>query len=198
MVKIVGGITLGPLLAMVFFSSDSAFNGSGRTAKWIQSILPSAICAKEMNWTLHEAQTLWFRYFDTWALPKSHNRVLLQTTYAATYTARMVYYLTKACAILCALSLATLAINHWVFGAYKTPKDIALHAIVAVTYGLGWFWLVLNNKNGRRGRTPTGAWKRLDDVFGRSMVLLRNDVLKDRRVLSEALDRVEEIRKQYS
>ena len=55
-VKIAGGSALGPLLAVVFFSSDSAFNGSGKTAKWIRSVLPSVACAEKTKYSPSEVE----------------------------------------------------------------------------------------------------------------------------------------------
>jgi hypothetical protein len=196
--KAAGGSALGPLLAFVFFSSDSAFNGSGKTAKWTRSRLPSVMCAEKTGYTANEAQTLWFRYFDTWALPGSPNQAILQNTYSATYSARLVYHLSWACAILFVLSLVTLSINQWVLGRYQTLKDAWPHLLVTGLYGVGWLWLSLNNQIGGQGREPTGAWKRLDEVFGRSFVLLQYEVLDGTNSVTEAMAKVEELRKQVS
>ena len=192
--KIAGGSALGPLLAVVFFSSDSAFNGSGKSAKWTRSIYPSVVCAAKTGYSTSEAATLWFRYFDTWALPGSPNQAILQNT----YTARLVYHLTRACAILFGLSLVTLAINQWAFWSYQTAKDAWPHLLVTSLYGIGWLWLYFNNQIGAAGRDPTGAWKRLDEVFGRSFVLLNLEVLDSTNSVAEAISKIEELRKQVS
>jgi len=197
-VKIAGGSALGPLLAVVFFSSDNAFNGSGKTAKWTRAILPSVVCAEKTGYSPSEARTLWFRYFDTWALPASQNQAILQNTYSATYTARLVYHLTRACAILFGLSLVTLAINYWVFGAYQAAKEAWPHILVTGLYGVGWLWLYLNNQIGGERGEPTGAWKRLDEVFGRSYVLINLEVLDGTNSVVEAMAKVDELRKKLS
>lgn len=196
--KIAGGSAFGPLLAVVFFSSDSAFHGSGKTAMWTRSILPSVVCAEKTGYLPSEARTLWFRYFDTWALPGSPNQAILQNTYSATYTARLVYHLTRACVILFGLSLVTIAINHWVFGAYQAAKEAWPHLLVTGLYGVGWLWLYLNNQIGREGREPTGAWKRLDEVFGRSYVLLKIEVLDGTNSVADAMTKIDEQRKKMS
>ena len=116
--KFVGASALSPLLAFVLFASDSAFKGGSKGAAWVRSLYPNGIAIERLRCTQKEASTIWFRYFDTWALPGSPNRTILENNYSATYSARMIYYLVRSCIFLSALSGATVLGHCFVFGTY--------------------------------------------------------------------------------
>lgn len=91
-----GATVLTSVLLFVLFASDSAFNGRNKTAQWIRASFASEAARDRYKCSETDAAALWFRYFDTWALEASPNRLMMDETYHATYTARGVFYLARA------------------------------------------------------------------------------------------------------
>lgn len=190
----VAGIASGPLLAFVFFASDSPFRGNGKTAKWLQSIWPSQEPITKFGCNEHEARSLWFRYFDTWGLPGSPNRLLMVNTYHATYTGRMIHYLTWACCLFTLLTAVTIGADR--LRGVGSGSFFENMWIVLGVYAVCWCWLRLANRIGGNGRKPTGAWHRVEDIFGRSRVVFRNEILDESESMSMAIGRVKAMREE--
>lgn len=191
-----GTAALAPILSFILFASDSAFKGDSRTAAWVRGLYASRAAATDLKCTPKEADALWFRYFDTWALPKSDNLNLLQNSYAATYTARMVFYLQRATVVFILLGGVSMAIDHWLFGAYSGAtgnQALVVDGSVLGSFVAAFAFLALTNRPGHRG-TATGCWHRVEDVFGRSEVVFRRDVLSRATSVDEAFQRIEKIR----
>jgi hypothetical protein len=193
----VGAATLTSILSFLLFAADSAFKGSNKTAEWVRSGFASHAAQEKYGCSEAEASALWFRFFDTWACAGSTNRILLENTYAATYTARAVFYLARAVVILIFLGVVSMALNWKVFGSYgpgegwrrATVDGLALACFVG-----GYFFLTLTNKIPKGVRRATGCWARVEDVFGRSRAVFAQDILRHAATIPEAFDHIAGLR----
>lgn len=202
--KLVGAAGIGPILAFVLFATDGALKGSSRSARWVRTRFPAEAAVRRLKCSHREASTIWFRYFDTWALPGSPNRAILENNYSATYSARLVFYVLRSCLFLAVLSTITITANLFVLHAYglgsyleraRSPAFI-LHLALLFAYAGVAILLALTNRSGAGGGEPTGCWARVEDIFGRSETLFEAEVLRDATDVKSALARVDVIRRE--
>ncbi len=193
-----GAAVLTVLLPFVLFASDSAFNGKSKTAKWVRERFPAHAAKEAYDCSDVEASALWFEYFDTWESAKSSHRNFMQTSYEATYTARLVFYLRRTLYIFFALGVLTVVGHATVLDTYMGEAGqttLIVHGLVLMAFLLS---AAIASYQNRVGDPPTGCWYRLQDVFGRSRVFFEDEVIKRADSIEEARAVVEEIRKRLA
>src|SRR5438093_11019036 len=57
--RLFGAVTVGPLLSVILFASDSAVKGGGRTGRWVRSLFASSAAKLKFNCTDGDADSLW-------------------------------------------------------------------------------------------------------------------------------------------
>lgn len=198
-VRIGGSIGITPAFAYVLFVTDSAFRGRNKTAKWVQSLYPSTSAKAKFECNKHDASELWFKYFDAWSLPTSPHRLLLSNSYAATYGARMMFYLERALYGFFALSGLTIVINFLVFDLYTgTRAPLVIHLTITLLFILTGLFFHVTNRPGVDGAEPSGCWQRVDEIFGRSRSAFETDVLAASKTVEEAHARILELKRAWS
>lgn len=192
-------VSITPVLIFVFFASDSAFKGRSKTAKWVRSIFAANAATKAYKCTEQQSSALWFKYFDTWEFEKSPQRTLLERSYAATYMARLVFYLQRTFIIFLTVGVITVLVNWKFLSVYEDQSGTYLlvaHIIVLLLYAIGFLALRVQNRISSKDAPALGCWLKLEDVFGRSQVFFEYDVIKHASTLDEAFEVVNKIRGQ--
>lgn len=193
--------SVAPTLAFVLFATDSATRGSSRATKWQRSLYPSRAAVAKFSCSSSEASELWFKYFDTWSLPRSPHHILLRNSYAATYGARMVFYLERASLMFALLTGLTITTNHVVLEVYaKTSgtKTLLIHTSAGILCLLLWAFLKATNRIGGANQDPTGAWHRVAEIFGRSQAAFEREILAGSNSLDESFARISELQRKWS
>lgn len=185
--------SVAPTLAFVLFATDSATRGNSRAAKWVRGLYPSRAAALKFSCNRSEASELWFKYFDTWSLPRSPHQILLRNSYAATYGARMVFYLERACLLFAALTVMAMFTNHVVLQVYdgkSGAKILIVHVSVFVLCLLIWAFLRATNRIAGKDKEPTGAWHRVAEILGRSQAAFEREILSGSSSLDECHEKI--------
>ena len=193
----VGNITVAWVLSYLLFSSDSAFKGSSKTAKWARSQYASVAAKEKFNCTDGQASTLWFKYFDTWGLPNSPNHTLLVTSYSASYSARAVFFLQRALLIFLGLIILSIGLHWFLFDTYLGEEgsiQIVIHILVVMLFGASYVFLRITNRIAKVGNQATGCWARIENVFERSRTMFEHEILNHVSSLEAALDKVADLR----
>jgi hypothetical protein len=188
---------IGSVAPFILFSSDSAFLGSSKMARWARGRFPSR-GVKIPDCTASQADALWFRYFDTWALSTSPNHALMHATYAATYGARLVFHLRNALLIASIISAVTMLINHALLALYG-GGDVGWwrligHVIITISFLSAWLTLGIANCVADEDDLVTGCWRRLADAYTRSSAVFDLEVLQGSKTVTEAFAKVEKMR----
>ena len=192
-----GNVTLVLILSFVLFASDSAFRGANKTAKWARSLFASHAAVERFRCTDGQASTLWFRYFDTWGLDGSPNRNLLINSYAGTYAARAIFYLSRALVLFLVLAAMTILLHWQVFDTYAVDDWITrliIHVLATLVFLASLVFIVSTNRLPKGDRAATGCWAKIEDVFARSRTVFEHEILRHAATLDEALELVATMR----
>lgn len=192
-------VTLVWVLSFMLFASDSAFKGSGRTAKWARSQFASRAAVEKFRCTDGQASALWFKFFDTWGLVGSPNRNLLINSYSATYAARAVFYLQRALIAFLFVSSLSMVLHWKLFHSYQGVDGstrLVIHVLAVSLLAAGLTFLTLANRLPKGGAPATGCWARVQDVFDRSRTVFEHEILRHASTLEEAFGRVEALRRE--
>lgn len=195
-----GTIAITSILPFIFFASGAPFLGTSRTAKWVRTLFPSKAAEKRYNCDDAQATALWFEYFNTWGLPKSPRKESLEVSYAATYQARLIFYLVRTLLTFSVFGGVTILANWRWLNTYQGAGGkqlLTMNIFVELVYLTFLIFLVLANRGGTSTREPYGCWLRVKNKFGTQRALFEEDVLNQAKTLTDAHKLVAKLQKDY-
>lgn len=85
---------LSTAILLIFYHSDPLFKGNGKISNWIRTLFASNLLVKKFKTDKHKANSLWFKYFNQWQHKEHPNHSFLKKSHAASYRARLIYFMT--------------------------------------------------------------------------------------------------------
>ncbi|MCH2056911.1 MAG: hypothetical protein MK214_09965 [Thalassotalea sp.] len=185
---IVPSIVLSTLISIYFYSGDPLFKKKGEINTWIKTLFPSNLLIEKYAVNEHEANSLWFKYFNQWQHKEHPNHTFLKKSHSFSYNARLVYFLIFTFDIFSIISLILFVFSLFI-------KAQISYLIILLIFSSMRFVLSYFNKpakldeNGIVISPPTGVWHSVESSF------LESKSRFDREVVSkcETIDMAEEL-----
>lgn len=81
------------IIVLIFYHSDPLFKGNSEVSNWIRTLYASNLLVEKFNVDIHEANSLWFKYFNQWQHKEHPNHSFLKKSHLASNQARLVYFM---------------------------------------------------------------------------------------------------------
>jgi hypothetical protein len=124
----------------------------------------------------------------------------LKVGYAATYQARLIFYLVRTLFTFTIFGAVTILANWLWLDAYRGTEGkqlLAMNIFVELVYLTILVILLLANRGGTSTREPYGCWLRVKNKFGVQRSFFEADILNQAKTLTDAHKLVAQLRKNY-
>lgn len=162
-------------LLILFYHSDPLFKRKNYTSDWIKTLYASNLLIDKFGLNLHEANALWYKYFNQWQHKDHPNHSFLKKSHSASYNARLVYFMVcisflYAIVALLAGSISFASNPNWSF------------FIVAISFGLSGCVLYLFNRPPKFNQNvvvkdPSGVWRSVESSFLECRSLFEREIV---------------------
>lgn len=180
---------LSTVILLIFYHSDPLFKGNGEVSKWIRTLFASNLLIDKFNIDKHKANSLWFKYFNQWQHKEHPNHSFLKKTHAASYRARLIYFITILCFAYASIGLLFYAVS------ILTTPNLSYLFLSSVYLLLGIILKLLNNppkfSNGVEISPAKGVWHSVEGSFMETKNRFEAEVISKCKNLIEAEEVVE-------
>jgi len=180
---------LSTLILLIFYHSDPLFKGNGHVSKWIRTLFASNLLIDKFDIDKHKANSLWFKYFNQWQHKEHPNHSFLRKNHAASYRARLIYFMIFLCFAYSAIGLLFYAIS------FLTFPDHAYLILASFYLLFGIILKILNYPpkflNGVEVLPAKGVWHSVEGSFMETRNRFEAEVISKCASLTEAEEIVE-------
>lgn len=163
-------------LLILFYHSDPLFKRKNNTSDWIKKLYASNLLIEKFGLNLHEANALWYKYFNQWQHKEHPNHSFLKKSHSASYNARLVYFM-----VCISFLYATVAFLAALISFVNNPKWSLF--IVAISFGLSGCVLYFFNRPPKFNQNvvikePSGVWRSVESSFLECRSLFAREIVE--------------------
>ncbi len=182
-------IVISTLITLIFYNSDPLFKGDNNISKWLRSLFASNLLIQKYKMNIHEANSLWFKYYNQWQHRDHPNHSFLKKSHSSSYSARLVYFISIICFV-----YGSIAILTYIYSLLE-GGDISLLFLALVYLSIGGILYFLNlppKYSGEQLLKPAkGVWLSVENSFSESRSRFNAEVVSKCDTAKEAEDLVE-------
>lgn len=194
---IVPSIVFSTLISVYFYNSDPVFKKSGEVNRWLKTLFPSNLLINKFSLNEHQANSLWFKYFNQWQNKEHPNHSFLKKSHASSYNARLVYFLVFTFALLSVTSLTLYSISF-----FYTSNNRLLIMGVIFSFLAGILKYLHRpaklDKEGNIIAESSGVWRSVEASFCESKSRFDREVVSKCKTIEEAEELVESMSERWA
>ncbi|MDO6835290.1 hypothetical protein Q4596_06620 [Pseudoalteromonas carrageenovora] len=194
---IIPSIVFSTLISVYFYNSDPVFKKSGGVNRWLKTLFPSNLLINKFSLDEHQANSLWFKYFNQWQHKEHPNHSFLKKSHVSSYNARLVYFLIFTFTLLSVISLSLYLISLLDI----TNSRFLMMSIILISLAGTLKYLHRPAKIDEDGNVigeSTGVWRSVEASFCESKSRFDREVISKCKTIEEAEELVENMSERWT